>query len=367
MAASSDVETRWRHAQQLLQSIVDESARQSRPVPGSRHVDPVSSVEENKSSAVCVGTAPLIDRTIPSGLWGRAYILELFSGHGHVSSVGAKVLRCPVVTVDMSREYSTPTICATLPRDNSLVISECARLYPGLSPIIWASPPCQEYSTAKTRGERDLRAADACVEAVQTIAEALNARVVIVENPATGMLVQRDVIKFMPFHSKVNYCKYGTMYPKPTMLWFSRDLLEYGFRPLVCNWDCSASYVRVGVKRHVDWIADYDIGDRISVPKPLIADVFIAVAKVVMADVSTIEPVRGPRLSRKDDIGVVNVIMKVRANDDDTVDVCVSWVGCDHDEWIPADNLDCDITEYSFWDDDVREECICLLGGERSV
>jgi hypothetical protein len=44
--------------------------------------------------------------------------------------------------------------------------------------VIWASPPCTEYSLLKSGRPRNLEAADACVAAVQRVAAELDAAVV---------------------------------------------------------------------------------------------------------------------------------------------------------------------------------------------
>lgn len=62
--------------------------------------------------------------------------------------------------------------------------------------IILASPPCEVYSRANTTGKVDdesLRKADELVRSVFLFQEHLEALVTIVENPSTGLLVNRDV------------------------------------------------------------------------------------------------------------------------------------------------------------------------------
>lgn len=306
-------------------------------------------------------------RDVPSGcLRRRVYVLELFSGNGTVGAIASTLLgECPVVTVDWSDTYGVPTIRATLPRDTELVIQTCRKMFPGMRPVMWASPDCSQYSIAKTRGARDLVTADANVTPIHEIATALGALVVIIENPATGLLVGRDVISFMPFKTEVHYCKYGRLYPKPTMLWCTHDLREHGFTPRVCNRDCDASYVRNGVRRHVRSLTDYGLGVRISVPDALVASVFKTVSTLVRAllpAVPAFDPSE-PRAARADDVGVVDLILACRVASDESVELLVEWVGHDHAEWICAGNLDADVGTYDFEDEDVRDECMKLLRG----
>ena len=57
--------------------------------------------------------------------------------------------------------------------------------------------------------------APATAHALQ-IAQQLDAIMVFVENPATGLLASRDVIGFMPHRHRVDYCQYGTGYRRAT-------------------------------------------------------------------------------------------------------------------------------------------------------
>lgn len=292
-------------------------------------------------------------------------MLELYSGNGTIGAIASTILgECPVASVDRDSKYGVPTIRANLPGDTDVIVRECRKLFPGMRAIIWASPDCTHYSIAKTVGERDLVTADANVTPINDIAIALDALVVIVENPATGLLVGRDVISFLPFKTEVHYCRYGRLYPKPTMLWCSHDLRAYGFEPRTCNRDCDASYVRNGIRRHVRSVIDYGVGVRISVPDTLVASVFRAVSRLAHALLPAppaFDP-QQPRPARADDSGAVDVIMDSRIADDGDVELLVEWVGHDHAEWIPAANLDADVGTYDFLDQGVRDECLELLG-----
>ncbi len=305
------------------------------------------------------------DAAVPAaGAPRGVYVLELFSGHGSVAAIASEILgNCPAVTVDRSDEHGVPTVRATLPRDNDAVVRRCKELYPCRVPVVWASPDCTQYSVAKTVGVRDFVTADANVRAVQQIATALNALAVIIENPA-GKLVGRDVIRFMPFRYEVHYCKYGRLYRKPTMLWCSHDLIAHGFEPRVCARDCDATYVRNGVLRHVYNVCDFGVDVRVSVPDSLVAAVFRAVSGVVAASgvaaPEAFDPAK-PRPARADDVGEVDFIQDSRLDAHGGVELLVAWVGHDHCEWIDAANLDADIEEYDFADDDVRADCVDLL------
>ena len=85
---------------------------------------------------------------------------------------------------------------------------------------IHASPPCTEYSVAKTVGVRDLEKADAIVQRTLDIISYFNPTVWICENPYTGMLKSRPIFSEMgPYLRVITYCKYGLPYKKSTAIW----------------------------------------------------------------------------------------------------------------------------------------------------
>ena len=108
---------------------------------------------------------------------------------------------------------------------------------PGLFHVIWASPPCTEYSVAKTVGVRDLEKADSVVKHTLHIIDYLQPKCYIIENPQTGMLKNRPFMEHLPFRD-IDYCKYGMPYRKRTRLWNN----VWGWEPQpLCNHDCQAS------------------------------------------------------------------------------------------------------------------------------
>jgi hypothetical protein len=93
--------------------------------------------------------------------------------------------------------------------------------------IIWASPPCTEYSRAKSRGVRNLELADSIAKKCLEIIDFYKPRYWFVENPWTGMLKDRD---FMQPNShlmhRCTYCHYGRPFMKPTSIWTNREGLK---------------------------------------------------------------------------------------------------------------------------------------------
>jgi hypothetical protein len=85
--------------------------------------------------------------------------------------------------------------------------------------LIWASPPCTEYSAAKTTAARDLLSADKLVKQTRDIIAYFRPSTWIIENPQ-GLLTTRPVMTDIG-HLRVtaSYCRYGTPYRKNTHFW----------------------------------------------------------------------------------------------------------------------------------------------------
>ena len=101
--------------------------------------------------------------------------------------------------------------------------------------FIWATPPCIQYSRARTTAKtpRDLVGADRIVAKAFEVISWFDGVPFCVENPATGRLPTREVVAGRPF-SVVSYCKYISpeedwpRYKKDTALWHN---LNWSPRP----------------------------------------------------------------------------------------------------------------------------------------
>jgi hypothetical protein len=124
----------------------------------------------------------------------------------------------PHITVDILNKFHPTHVADILTWDYTIYP-------PGHFDIVWCSPPCTEYSKAKTRGERDLQLADRCVQRCFTIIDYFQPRVWIVENPATGLLPRRmPTIRPGIQYYMGDYCAYGAPYRKRTAFWCNMPL-----------------------------------------------------------------------------------------------------------------------------------------------
>lgn len=150
-------------------------------------------------------------------------LLELFSGTGSVGKV-AKALGWEVVSLDLKNADIQTDI---LEWDFS-VFPVC------VFDFVWASPPCAEYSRAKTTGVRKIEYANRLVLKTIEIINHLQPKYYVIENPQTGLLKQQPFMFDIPYKD-VDYCKYGLLYRKRTRLW--NNIEHWKPKPL-CNKDC---------------------------------------------------------------------------------------------------------------------------------
>ena len=138
-------------------------------------------------------------------------LLELFSGTGSVGTV-AKDMGWTVVSLDLKGADI-----------NCDILQWKYKKYPvKYFDFVWASPPCIEYSIAKTVGTRKIDEANAIVLKTLEIINYFNPRVFIIENPQSGLLKKQEFMKGLPYFD-IDYCKYGFNHRKRTRLWTNLD------------------------------------------------------------------------------------------------------------------------------------------------
>ena len=165
-------------------------------------------------------------------------LLELFSGTGSVGKI-FKARGWEVVSVDCDAKMQ-PTIVADIGTFDY-------RMLGGRFDAVWCSPPCTQYSIARSHAKtpRDLEGADRLVRRCRDIISYFQPLAYFIENPHSGLLKRRDVVSDLPY-VVVDYCQYGWPYRKRTII-FTNATGQRWTR--LCEHDCEAS----DGKRHTNW------------------------------------------------------------------------------------------------------------------
>ena len=153
-------------------------------------------------------------------------ILELFAGTGSVGKV-ARELGHNVISLDKDLDADIKT---------DILEWKYKAYEPKSFNLIWASPPCTEYSIAKTTGKRKIEEANEIVKRTLEIIAYFEPEYFIIENPQTGLLKNQVFMSHLPYDD-IAYCKYGLTYRKRTRLW--NNIATWEPRPL-CKKDCNA-------------------------------------------------------------------------------------------------------------------------------
>jgi hypothetical protein len=142
-------------------------------------------------------------------------LLELFSGTGSVGAAFAD-RGWEVVSVDCVARFRPTHVADVLTWDYK-------QYAPGHFQAVHASPPCQQYSIAKTTGTRRLEEADALVRRALEIIAYFAPAAWTMENPWTGYLRKREVVAGLPY-VRLDYCRFGMPYRKPTAIFTNTAL-----------------------------------------------------------------------------------------------------------------------------------------------
>jgi len=124
-----------------------------------------------------------------------------------------------IITVDIDPRYY-PTILTDITQWNFMEDAFKQDYFD----IIWASPPCTEYSIAKTTGVRDLTRADQIVRAVLRIIRYFSPAAWFIENPHALLHLRPMMQDIDHLRHTCTYCQYGTDYKKETDIWTNLDV-----------------------------------------------------------------------------------------------------------------------------------------------
>lgn len=145
-------------------------------------------------------------------------LLELFCGTKSVSNaVGDRFDE--IVSVDILSKFN-PTVCCD-------ILQWDYTQYPtGYFDVIWASPPCIEYSVLKhnTKMETNIELADRYVKRTLEIIDYFKPTAWFIENPQTGKLKSRPFMASLP-RLTTDYCAYSDWgYRKRTNIWTNQQV-----------------------------------------------------------------------------------------------------------------------------------------------
>ena len=144
-------------------------------------------------------------------------VLDLFSGTQSLKDVCDK-LEYEYLSLDIDAE-TNPSICSDImdwDYKNSTIKPD----------IIWSSPECKWYSKLTSSNkkytlddiENGMGEGDKLVLRVFDIIKFFNPLKWYMENPFTGRLKTRDIMKDRKFY-RTDYCCWGMSYKKPTAIW----------------------------------------------------------------------------------------------------------------------------------------------------
>jgi hypothetical protein len=143
-------------------------------------------------------------------------LLVLFCGTGSVERAALRYYpKAEIVSVDNDPKSSAVHVCSI----RSWVNGPMKCYPPGYFDIIWASPPCTQYSYAKTIGERNFAMADPHVKDAFKAVEYLKPPHYFVENPRGHLRLRPFMHRRRHLLHTACYCKYGAPNKKPTNIW----------------------------------------------------------------------------------------------------------------------------------------------------
>ena len=219
-------------------------------------------------------------------------VLELCAGSKSFTKV-CQSMGWQCTTVDVNPRYE-PDILADVRE-----LEQNGHFKEGEFDVIWASPPCEHYSIAKTRGERNLPHYDSIAIACLKIIDEVKPLVWIVENPM-GLLRHRPFM-FGLKKWTVDYCMFGAPYRKRTDLFLSDNMAD-GLSDILCDKTCghvdkSGRHMHVcqngpsNRKPGATYIGN--LNSRHSVPPALCVGILIKIQSIISNEEAEDGPVKG--------------------------------------------------------------------------
>ena len=149
--------------------------------------------------------------------------LVLYSGSGSVEKQLFKMFP----GIDITAIDTDPNSSATSFQDIvTYSKTKMKTLKPGYFDIVWASPPCTEYSSAMTSRPRKMEDADKLVTAALDCINHLKPRYWYIENPV-GLLHTRAIMAALEDYKYItSYCQYGSEVQKNTHIWTNAPIGE---------------------------------------------------------------------------------------------------------------------------------------------
>lgn len=173
----------------------------------------ISAAELTEAELLSNPTATL-NHMAPPHIKRRLRILDLCCGTKSITRALHKLFpHAKIVTVDVDPAFN-PSILTDV---REWKVSHDFKV--GHFDMIWASPPCTQYSLAKTIGTRDLQTADSVVTAVLRIIDYLKPKAWFIENPHALLGTRPFMQKLEAYKNTCTYCRYGFKYRKETDIW----------------------------------------------------------------------------------------------------------------------------------------------------
>ena len=172
-------------------------------------------------------------------------VLELCAVSGAFSSAVERIckklgLKCKVYRLDIDSR-GTVEIVADIEKWT-------CQFKKGFFDIIWCSPPCTNYSNAKTVGKRNLASADRVAKSCVAHIDNLAPFVFFIENPRARLRKRPFMRRFLKLTHICTQCKYGRRFKKETDI--CTKICAEDLQLQRCNASSPCVHVKRFEKRH---------------------------------------------------------------------------------------------------------------------